>query len=149
MMTITIASEADLEKLIVLGKMLWPDETDSSLTSTFKETFYRQNEVTFKTANEYGHIIGFAIFSIRNDYVEGTMQSPTGYLEAIVLDKDHRGSGHAQQLLQHGMAWCKERGCQQLGSDVEIANVISQHFHEKMGFQEANRVVNYIMNLEG
>lgn len=92
-------------------------------------------------------LIGFAIFSIRSEYVEGSEKSPVGYLEAIVIDDNQRGQGLAEKLVNHGIEWCKSKGCAQVGSDVELQNKTSQLFHEKLGFKEVNRLVCYIRDI--
>ena len=146
MISITEATEKDLDQLGTLSKLLWTNETIEGLTITFKETLYRPHEVTFVAKADH-KAVGLSIFSIRSEYVEGAQGTPTGYLEAIVVDEAHSSKGIAQLLLEKGTEWCKTRGCTQLGSDVEIDNSISQSFHLKQGFHEVNRLVCYIKQI--
>ena len=146
MIRVAQAEEEDLGELTRLAKILWPEETDHDLQTTFKETFYRPNEISIK-ALDGDKMVGIAIFSIRSEYVEGSEASPTGYLEAIIVDESARGKGVANALLENGIEWCKGRGCRQLGSDVELDNEVSQAFHQKSGFREVNRLVCYIREI--
>ena len=41
-------------------------------------------------------------------------------------------------------AWAKEQGCTEFASDCELTNTVSQEFHKKLGFEEANRVVCFV-----
>ncbi len=91
--------------------------------------------------------IGFAQCQLRHDYVEGTDSSPVGYLEGIYVDEAHRGKGVAAQLLQACENWASDMGCTEFASDCELGNAASQHFHEKAGFMEANRIICYTKKL--
>ena len=78
---------------------------------------------------------------MRNDYVEGTENSPVGYLEGIFVCPEHRKKGYAKALLLHCEQWAKAMGCTEFASDCELDNLGSLRFHLAMGFREANRII--------
>ena len=91
--------------------------------------------------------VGFAHCQLRHDYVEGTESSPVGYLEGIYVKETDRGEGIARKLLTACEDWAGEKGCAEFASDCEVTNTVSQHFHEAVGFEEANRLVAYVRKI--
>jgi len=79
--------------------------------------------------------------------VEGTETSPVGYLEGIFVREGYRKQGLARKLLLACEAWAAEQGCTEFASDCELTNTVSQEFHQKLGFEEANRVVCFVKKL--
>lgn len=92
--------------------------------------------------------IGFSIFSIRTDYVEGADKSPTGYLEGIFVEPEYRKMGIAKEFIRLGEKWCKEKGCTQIGSDTWLTDKKSREFHKKVGFWEEEEVVHFLKNIK-
>ncbi len=60
-----------------------------------------------------------------------------------------REKGIARRLLEKGQEWARAKGCSEMGSDIELNNDASYHFHTRVGFQEANRVICFIKDIEG
>ena len=85
--------------------------------------------------------VGFAQCGLRRDYVEGTENSPVGYLEGIFVKEDCRNKGYAKDLLFACEKWAKDMGCSEFASDCELDNTGSFKFHMVMGFEEANRII--------
>lgn len=87
-------------------------------------------------------VLGMAELSLRN-VVDGCSTSPVGYLEGLFVNADTRGAGVGRLLVERAVAWCREQGCQEMGTDSELANEAAQRFHEHMGFTETYRVVQF------
>jgi aminoglycoside 6'-N-acetyltransferase I len=146
MMTIENLSSDNLNQLIGLVLELWTDcqfeeEYDNyqSLIDADKEIFY-----LVKDDENY---IAFIHLSLRFDYVEGTTDSPVAYLEAVYVKPSYQKRGIAKKLVAIGAEWGRQKGCKELASDVEIMNLESIGFHQKIGFEEVNRVVCFIKKL--
>lgn len=137
----------DLEEWLKLGLKLWPEERKNELKKIFLDILSSEKEIAFicKNANEY---IGFINVSIRSDYVEGSNSTPVGYIEGVYVEQNHRKKGIANQLIEAGEKWVKEKGCKQMGSDIEYDNTVSYHFHKSIGFKEAGRIFCFIKNIE-
>ena len=130
-----------------MGRLLWPESSDDELDKTFQETFDRQTEITFVGQSETGELAGFTIMSIRSDYVEGAKSSPVGYLEGIFVYPGYRKQEVGRHLLELGEKWCKEQGCEQIGSDTSITNTDSTEFHLHVGFQVTTKNTCFIKDL--
>jgi len=95
-----------------------------------------------------GEAVAFLNVSLRNDYVEGTSSNPVGYLEAIYVKPEFRYQGIARKLVEFAKQWSIENGCSEFASDCEIENEESRRFHNKIGFEEANTIVCFTMDLK-
>lgn len=84
---------------------------------------------------------GFLEVSIRTDYVNGTRNSPVAFLEGIFVTPAARRKGVASRLVAEAENWARGRGCLELASDAFLANTLSQAVHEKLGFEETERVI--------
>lgn len=91
--------------------------------------------------------LGFAEASIRTDYVAGTSSSPVGFLEGLYVVPAARRKGVARILVREVAAWAVGKGCQELASDTQLENTLSQTVHRSLGFTETERIVNFNMAL--
>ena len=110
-MHIRPAHKDDLEALVAIGLLLWPGQDAAEVRSSALEALERDTEIAYIAQSSQHEPCGFAMFSLRTDYVEGSTQSPTGYLEAVFVSSSARRSGLAAQLVSTGAQWCKQQGC--------------------------------------
>ncbi|MCL2362002.1 MAG: GNAT family N-acetyltransferase [Defluviitaleaceae bacterium] len=127
-----------------LNAALWPKTTASDAL---------KDRAAGNLPNEYLYYINdeaaaFISLSLRRDYVEGTDESPVGYLEAIYVKPEYRKHGIASKLVSFAKEWAISNGCTELASDCELCNEDSRLFHTKIGFEEANRIICFTMKLE-
>ncbi len=120
---------------------LWPQNSLEEMKREAAEIAADSNAAIFLCDTDEADNIGFAQVSLRHDYVEGTSSSPVGYLEDIYVGEAFRGEGAAKKLLIACENWALEKGCSEFASDCELTNFISQDFHIKCGFEEANRII--------
>ena len=129
---------------------LWPDEPPEELEEEAGRFFSGSGpadlSMVLVAVRPEGGLCGLAELSLRN-IVDGATSTPVGYLEGWYVDPDHRRSGLGRALVEAGEAWARERGCAEMGSDVEIDNDISQRAHDGMGYGEISRVVTYVKRL--
>lgn len=92
--------------------------------------------------------VGFISLSVRRDDVEGAVSRPVAFLEGIYVNDLHREKGLASELVAFAKNWASQKGLTQLASNTHLSNHISQQVHEKLGFQEVSRTVNYIIDCE-
>ena len=145
-MTILKANERDLPVLIQLASRLWPHHSPQELEPDLRDTMAKADAAFFLV--RYGeNAVGFAQCQLRRDYVEGTENSPVGYLEGIYVEPAHRKMGVATALLGACQQWAKARGCAEFASDCELDNVQSLRFHLGVGFREANRIICFVKKL--
>jgi len=127
-----------------LNDALWPDE--NSIDEWIKEGHERGLDKEFLYMTE-GEAVAFISLSIRNDYVEGTDSNPVGYIEGIYVKPQFQNRGIARALVEFAKKWSAENGCKYLASDCELHNESSRKFHNSVGFEEANTIVCFVMDL--
>ena len=141
------ANPEEMDQLTRMGGLLWPESSSDELNDTFQETFDQNTEITLVGQSGTGELTGFAILSIRSDYVEGANGSPVGYLEGIFVYPGYRKQEVGRHLLSLGEQWCKDQGCTQIGSDTSITNTDSTEFHKSVGFRVAGVNTCFIKDL--
>jgi aminoglycoside 6'-N-acetyltransferase I len=140
------AEICDVEKLANLAIRLWEDHTVRDLEEEFSELILK-GEAGFFLKYDMGIPVGFAQCQLRNDYVEGTVTSPVGYLEGIFVREGYRRKGYAAELLKECEKWAKMNGCTEFASDCELQNESSLNFHKAMDFTETNRIICFTKKL--
>ena len=143
---IKIATKDDAVVVAKLAIQMWEDNLIEGLTEEFIELIEKDDAQIFIKFVE-NKAVGFAQCQLRYDYVEGTENSPVGYLEGIFVEEEYRGKGFAKELLSECQKWAKEKGCQEFASDCELDNITSLKFHMAMGFEEANRIICFTKKL--
>ncbi|KAA9023891.1 aminoglycoside 6'-N-acetyltransferase [Niallia endozanthoxylica] len=139
-MEIVRATDKEITTIVRLALKLWPEADSDEHTQEYKELMQHSEAVVF-LSRDADTFVGFAQCQLRTDYVEGTENSPVGYLEGIFVEDTYRRKGIAKQLLAACEDWARQQGCTEFGSDVEIQNLDSLRFHLKNGFHEANRII--------
>ncbi|MFF2483105.1 aminoglycoside 6'-N-acetyltransferase [Paenibacillus sp. NPDC058071] len=135
-------------EFVAMALELWSDNDEKTFTAEMADTLADpEHHAAFLYAVD-GHYIAFVLLSIRSDYVEGSDSSPVGYVEGIYVKPPHRLKGISKELVRRGERWTKEKGCVQMGSDIEQGNDASYQFHLKAGFKEANRISCFIKTIE-
>lgn len=140
------AEKSDAKTVAELACKMWTDSTAEALTADF-ETLVADETASVFLCYEKDTPVGFAQCQLRKDYVEGTGQSPVGYLEGIFVEENFRKCGYAKKLLSACEQWAKEQGCTEFASDCELGNHQSHTFHLYSGFTEANRIICFVKKL--
>lgn len=114
-------------------------EMDLILNSAFQTTF-----LLFENAE--AQPVGMLELSLRN-LVDGCLSSPVAYIEGIFLANSCRGKGFGKLMVDFSKKWALDQGCTELACDAELDDIDAQKFHNKMGFEETYKVVQYKMEL--
>jgi aminoglycoside 6'-N-acetyltransferase I len=132
------------QKWLSLRRELWPQASIAEHQEETERLIKAENRfAVFLCRTRSGPAVGFAEASIRNDYVNGCGLGPVAFLEGIYVQSENRGKGAARELCAAIEIWARSRGCNELASDVELNNLISQKAHVALGFTETERVVFY------
>ena len=97
------ATKNDIAEVARLMLALWPHHSVEEMHSEAEKSIARPDQAVFLCIE--GRPCGFAICSIRRDWVEGSSTSPVGYLEGIYVADDSRRKGIARGLLSACQAW--------------------------------------------
>ena len=136
-----------LDTVTNLALRLWPDNIYEDLIDEFKSLIHHDNQRVFLYHDNHLDV-GFAHVSLRVDYVEGTDSSPVGFLEGIYVSPNYRNQGIARELIEACEHFAKDKGCTEFASDCELTNIDSILMHEKLGFEETNRIVCFKKKIE-
>jgi aminoglycoside 6'-N-acetyltransferase I len=140
-------TEQNLQEWAILCDALWADDGEEGIAEEYISEWRNgelPHEFLYYSDSE---AVAFVSLDLRHDYVEGTDTSPVGYLEGIYVKPEFQNKGIAREMVEFAKDWAKERGCTELASDCDLWNKESILFHEKVGFEEANRIVCFTMKL--
>ena len=140
-------TESSFESWFEMGQSLWPDDDHLELRRILKGLMQFPQYKNIIAISDADEPIAFAIFSIRNNYIEGSRSDRVGFVEAIYVKSEHRRQGVAKNLVDLGEAWVLSQGCTEMGSDAYITNIESRIFHQKSGFRETGELVCFIKNI--
>jgi len=153
-MAIAEMTLTDLDEWVALALLLWPAEEETQQQATVEmraelEGILRsRRDTAFMMRDGEGCAIAFINLSLCDEYVPGATKFPVAYVEGIFVIETLRHCGVGAALMRRAERWAKENGCAQLGSDVLIENEASCQFHTGVGFQEVERVVCFIKDVE-
>lgn len=137
-MTIRSLEISDLPNYFQLRTALWPDSADD-FEQEVGEILERPDLESF-VAEINGELVGFLEVSLRS-YAEGCDSSPVGYLEGWYVAPEYRQTGIGSKLVEAAENWARAKGCLEMASDTEIHNTLSQQAHNKLGYEEVERIV--------
>ena len=136
----------EIEDLLQLALILYKNSEYYSLRQELISLVNSKDNIFFLYLSK-NEAVAFCHCSIRKDYVEGAKSSPVGYLEGIYIKEKHRKQGISRLLLNKCEEWAKSNKCSQFASDCTLDNTLSEKFHLKNGFKEANKIIHFIKDI--
>jgi len=122
-----------------MRRALWPGESGEELDREVEEFFegaLPEPEAALLATDEAGEPIGVVELSIRPT-AEGCRTNRVAYVEAWYVAPAARRGGVGRALIEAAEEWGRERGCEEIASDTEIANESSARAHAALGFEDA------------
>ena len=132
---------ADRDLWLMMYKQLWPDFSDEALLAEIDRINRSSKRAAF-VAEIGDQPAGFAEYALR-DYANGCDSQPVPFLEGVWVAEDFRGKGVARDLISFLVERAKRQGFTEFGSDVELTNYASQLMHERLGFEQREKVIYY------
>ena len=133
--------KSDRDMWLDMYRQLFPDNSDEALIA--------EMDRIFKSGKRSAYVAliddvpaGFAEYALR-DYANGCHSQPVPFLEGIWIDADYRGQGIAKALVSYLEQKARMSGFKEFGSDVELSNYPSQLMHERLGFEQTEKVIFY------
>lgn len=148
------ATLSDLDDWVRMALKLWPAEEDSperaekEMRAELSGILQSAKDTALIARDDQRRAIAFVNLSICYEYVPGAKRFPVAYIEGIYVANIARKTGVGRALVAEAELWAKAKGCTQLASDVMIENTESCQFHTRVGFQEVERVVFFIKDVE-
>lgn len=97
------------------------------------EDFIKNNQIY--VIREEEKIIGYVQFCIKEKQIHGMQYREILNIEAIAVDKEHRGKGAGTQLIKHVIDLGKKQNCTDLSLSVNEENVDAIKLYEKLGMR--------------
>jgi aminoglycoside 6'-N-acetyltransferase I len=119
----------------------WPKFSDEALLAEIGR-INRSSKRSAFVAEVDGVAVGFAEYALR-DYANGCNSQPVPFLEGVWVDAQYRAQGIARALIEYLIKRAEMAGFVEFGSDVELTNYSSQLLHEKLGFEQTEKVIYY------
>ena len=126
---------------------LWPD-CPIERHAVEREIYLRSPGIIALAVDAKDRACGFAEISIRRDHVTGTSTASVPFLEGWYVEPAWRHRGVGRALIDFAISWAREQGYQELASDVELDNQLSQQAHQRLGFVETERTINYLLKFD-
>jgi aminoglycoside 6'-N-acetyltransferase I len=140
----------DLNAWIEMRCALLPDEDSNELAEEaaafLRDGRGRGAEAVLVSQAADGEVTGYVEIGLRI-YAEGCRGSPVPYIEEWFVVPDARRTGVGRALVAAAEAWARERGYAEIASDALLDNVMSQHAHQALGFEEVERQVAFRKDL--
>ena len=153
-MVIRPVEASDADEWLRMRLALWPDsnpDTENNEIKSFLVNPVRRVLPTLAAAfvcqrPDVG-LCGLVEVSIR-PCANGCETNNVGYLEAWYVDPDARGQGIGRALVTAVEEWAREQGCREMASDAVIDNFASHAAHQRLGYVETGRVVEFCKRLD-
>ncbi|MBC8077269.1 MAG: GNAT family N-acetyltransferase [Chloroflexales bacterium] len=153
-MNIRPVQQSDITEWLRLRMALWPDSDpaqEADEVAHFLAVPPRPAlpalHAAFVCLRPKGGLCGMAEASLRS-YADGCDTAPVGYLEAWYVDPDVRGQGVGRALVAAAEAWARTQGCREMASDADLDNTVSQAAHQRLGYRETGRAVQFCKALD-
>jgi aminoglycoside 6'-N-acetyltransferase I len=145
---IRIAQQGDLDPLVAMRLLLWPEishEEESQQTQTLLSTGMSGTlpAAILVAQDGDGSLIGFLEVGLRSHADGCDTAHAVGFVEGWFVDAAHRGRGIGRALMRAGEEWSRAQGCAEMASDALIDNQPSQRAHQSLGFEVVDRCVHF------
>jgi aminoglycoside 6'-N-acetyltransferase I len=147
MMHVRRFTDADWSEWLRMSLALFPHHSAGELEPGMREFRARADAAIFIAERSDGSACGYVEVGARA-YADGCETSPVGYIEAWYVDPDVRRAGLGRALLEAAEGWAREQGYREMGSDALLDNLVSHRAHEKAGYVEVDRVVQFRKSLD-
>lgn len=121
---------------------LFPEIPVDNLATGMMEFREAPHTDVFLAERDDGSVAGFVEAGSR-PYADGCDTSPVGYVEAWYVDPDVRRSGYGRALLKAAEDWARAQGYREMASDALLENLVSHAAHQRAGYEEVGRVVQF------
>jgi aminoglycoside 6'-N-acetyltransferase I len=133
--------KSDQDMWLIMYRQLFSGHSDEALLAEMGRIF-KSGKRSAYVAQVDGMPVGFAEYALR-DYANGCHSQPVPFLEGIWIDAAYRGQGIAKALVHYLEQKARMAGFKEFGSDVELDNYPSQLMHERLGFEQTEKVIFY------
>lgn len=142
LVTIRRATLADKNEWLRMRLALWPHESREALGQEMENILADDMSPVFLALRPDGTPGGFVEAGTRK-YADGCEAGPVGYIEGWYVDPDLRRQGVGGALIRAAEDWARDLGLTEMGSDTWLDNETSIRAHQKLGYEEKERLVHF------
>jgi aminoglycoside 6'-N-acetyltransferase I len=135
----------DKQAWFQMRKGVWPAVPDDYLDFDMDEILRSDSDAVFMAFT--GDRPAGMVEARLREYAEACESSPVGYVEALFVHTDFRGTGVAGALLQAAEGWARDKGCTEMASDTWLENEPAIRAHLRHGYYEVDRLVHFVKQL--
>jgi len=121
-----------------MRSQLWPDQTEADMAAWLART----DAAVYVAVGAPGALCGFIEVGERS-CADGCDTSPVAYVEGWYIDAGSRRQRIGARLIEAAEQWARDLGYREIASDTQLENTISQAAHQRLGFEETDRLVAY------
>jgi aminoglycoside 6'-N-acetyltransferase I len=121
---------------------LWHDQTEIDM-----QRWLARNDATTIVAERGSVGLAGLIEAGARSFADGCGSSPVAYIEGWYVDDDVRRQGVGAALVRAAEEWARNQRFTEIGSDALLENEVSHAAHERLGFGEVCRQVQYAKRL--
>jgi len=144
--TIRPLERADWDEWLRMRLALWPEATASEHLAEMETIWGEAESPVWVAVRPNGKLGGFVEGGLRK-YADGCETGPVAYLEGWFVEADLRRQGVGGALVGALEAWARQRGLQEVGSDTWLDNEVSLAAHNRLGYQETERLIHFVKKL--
>ncbi len=148
-MKIRKVQKSDIDQWAAMRCKLWPGSKEKNIEEIGEYFSGLSIDIVhvLVLADSDETACGFIEINLRN-FAEGSRLPQIPYIEAWYVAEEHREKGWGKKLLHAAEDWAVAQGFDEIASDTPIDNALSINIHQKLGFEEMDRVVCYLKKLK-
>jgi N-acetylglutamate synthase-like GNAT family acetyltransferase len=130
--TVRLAEISDYSACLPLFKLLYHGDIGPDFKNVFQD-YAREGAILL--ARTRGKLLGILVGSYNLDI---DWEGRVARIDAVVVDENYRMRGIGKMLVKRFIEAAQEENCKAVKSRINVANMISQKFHEELGFSRAD-----------
>jgi aminoglycoside 6'-N-acetyltransferase I len=153
-MVIRPVEASDASEWLRMRMALWPDSSHDKENTEIKHFLATPSrsalptlQAVFVCQRPDTGLCGLVEVGIR-PYADGCETTDVGYLEAWYVDPDWRNQGIGRAFVMAAETWAHRQGCREMASDADLTNILSQTAHQRLGYVETSRIVQFCKTLD-
>jgi aminoglycoside 6'-N-acetyltransferase I len=127
-----------------MRQALWPEAAPSELDEEAAHYVAMPTQRVFPhmvfVAQRNGELVGMIELSLRS-IADGCVSSPVPYIEGWFVMLEARRQGVGGALVAAAEEWARAQGFNEIASDVQLENRVSEAAHKSLGFEEVERAI--------
>lgn len=138
--TVRLAKISDYSACLPLFKLLYHGDIGQGFKNVFPDY---TKEGAILLARTSGKLVGMLVGSCNLDI---DWEGRVARIDAVVVDENYRMRGIGKMLVKRFIEAAQKKNCKAVKSRINVRNVISQKFHEELGFSRAD-TFEYVLEL--